>query len=611
MADNTLGKIISYIVNILIYKPSGPAERFVLPESPPAPPPAKPQAAADLQALLRHARRLAAKMAQAGDTLSRPPDPAAISALKKDADLLAARQAELAPILLAYDGGRDLEDRAIGPSLDENLLIIEKLFRLPDNADILLRRFALPTTPPRRALLLFTRGLVDAKDITSTIIMPLFQVKELSGDILATLVASHLPNNQTHLAADFGAVATAVSGGYTALFVDGAAGAVLLCTKGFEHRGVTRPQIEQTVRGNQAAFTDTLRLNIPLVRLLLRAPDLVTAYFVLGRRSRTDCAVMYLESVANPALVAEVQRRLAAISADNVGPGMLEQFIEDHPWIPMPQVLATERSDRVAAALAEGRVAILLDGDPFALVVPISLFALFHSPEDLTLKLPIGTFVRALRWLGAFVAATFPAFYLAVTYYHPEALPTDLALAIAGARERVPFPAVFEVLAMEISFELIREAGTRKPGLLGETIGIVGGIILGQAVVAANLISPIVVVVIAITGLASFAVPDFRTGMAVRTVRFLYMLAALAFGLIGVAGILFLLTVVLCSVKSFGVPYVAPIAPKTVPGLDVLARGPAYRQELRPDELAARDERRQPPVSRRWDGPRPEGGDGG
>lgn len=610
MADNTLDKIISFIVNMLVYKPSGPSERFVLPESPPAPPPEKPSGTAELAALLRHARRLAAKMAETGDALGRPPDPAALRALKQEADLLAAEQATLAPILLAYDSDRDLESRAIVPSLDENLLVVKKLFRLPGNADILLREFALPTAPPHRAALVFTRGLVDTKDITSTIMMPLFQVKELGGDILATLIASHLPNDQTAIAADFGAVVRAVSSGYTALFVDGAAGAILLFTKGFEHRGVTRPQIEQTVRGNQSAFTDTLPLNIALVRLLLRAPDFVTAYFVLGKRSRTDCAVLYLESVANPALVAEVKRRLAGISADNVAAGMLEQLIEDHPWIPMPQILSTERPDRVAAALAEGRVAILLDGDPFALVVPVSLFTLFHSPEDLAMQLPIGTMMRALRWLGAFVAATFPAFYLAITYYHPEALPTDLVLAIAGGRERVPFPAVIEVLTMEISFELIREAGTRKPGLLGETIGIVGGIILGQAVVAASLVSPITVVVIAITGLASFAIPDYRTGMAVRAVRFLYMLVALVLGLIGVASVLFLLTVVLCSVKSFGVPYVAPVAPKTVPGLDVFARGPNYRQEQRPDELATRDRQRQPPVSRRWDEGQPEGGGG-
>jgi len=205
------------------------------------------------------------------------------------------------------------------------------------------------------------------------------------------------------------------------------------------------------------------------------------------------------------------------------------------------------------------------------------------------------------------VASILPAVYIAISYYHPEALPTDLALAIAGARERIPFPAVVEVLFMELSFELIREAGTRKPGLLGETIGIVGGIILGQAVVAANLISPITVVIIAITGLASFAIPDLRTGMTVRLVRFLYLIAALTLGLVGVASVLFLLTVILCSMKSFGVPYFAPLAPKTMAGLDVVVRGPNYRQEERPDELNTLDERRQPSVSRKWERQEPEG----
>lgn len=614
MDNNSFSKMWTCLTSLLLYKPPRMGKRFVLSEKE-APEPSQlfdlSNLSGQLNALLRYAYRLAARMEEAQMIVRRKFDSETIQALKQKVSLLEKEKTELAPVLLAYDNDEDPELRVVSASLETNQITIRRLFRLPDNEDIVIRRFTVPLKPPCEAILVFAKGLVDSKDITSSVLMPLFNVKDagaMQGNVLQLLASQFLPNDLAELVGDFRAVINGIQRGYTALFVDGAAGAVLLDTKGFERRAVGRPQIEQTIRGNQSAFTETLQTNIALIRLLLRSRDLVTETVVLGKRSQTDCAVMYLQSVVNPALVSEVKRRLTNISADNIAAGMLEQFIEDHPWMPMPQTLSTERPDRVSSHLAEGRIAILLDGDPFVLVAPISVFTLFHSPEDSALKVPIGTFMRFLRWAGAFVAAIFPALYLAITYYHPETLPTDLALAIAGARERIPFPAIIEVAVMELSFELIREAGTRKPGLLGETIGIVGGIILGQAVVAANLISPITVVVIAITGLASFAIPDFRTGMAVRMVRFLYIVAALLLGLIGLSSTLFVVTVILCSIKSFGVPYLSPVAPKTGSGFDVILRGAIYRQEMRPDELNTLDGRRQPPISRKWDQVKPEGG---
>ena len=612
---NSLTKIISSLKNLLIYEPPSIPTPFVLEEKQsenesekPAESSALTESADELNQLLRFAQHLEATIEQAKSAISQEPTPDKIDSILQQIKVLEAQKAELSPILLAYNSGENTESRNISASLEENSLIIKKIFQVSDNEDIIIRDFFIPTNPPRKAMLVFTQGLVDNKDITSSILMPLFAVKELSGDILEFLITKHLSSNQAKQVKDFQAIVKGINGGDTALFVDGANGAILLFTKGFEHRAIGRPQLEQTIRGSQSAFTETLRTNITLVRLTLRSPNLVTKMITLGKRSRIDCAVMYLQSVANPDLVAEVKRRLSNISTDNITAGMLEQFIEDHPGIPFPQILSTERPDRVSSHLSEGRIAVLVDGDPFALVVPISLFTLFGSPEDFALKLPSGTFMRALRYLSAFVAVILPAFYLAITYYHQEAVPTDLILAIAGARERIPFPAIVEVLFIEVSFEFIREAGTRIPGLLGQTLGIVGGIILGQAVVAASLISPVTVVVVAITAIASFSIPDFRMGMAVRQIRFLFIIAGATLGLIGVASGLFVVLGVLSSMKSFGVPYLSPIAPKTTPGLDTMVRGPVYRQEQRPDELNTQDQSRQPPISRKWEKQRTEGG---
>lgn len=616
MSNNSITKILSFFGNLLIYEPPSNPPRFVLKEkeaAKPGEPSSLSQSADELNTLLRFARRLESTMEQAKNTIRHEPSPASIDTMQQEAEALESQKTELSPILFAYTSGNDLEQRSISASLAENILIIKKLFQLPHNQDIVIREFGIPANPPRKAILVFADGLVDKKVINLSVLKPLmsFDTEKKcpdEGDILKLLVTDYLPGNIAKQSANFQSVIKAITGGDSALLVDGARGAILIETRGFEHRAVERPLIEQTVRGSQSAFTETLRTNISLVRLTLRSRDLVTEMITLGARSQIDCAVMYLESVANPDLVTEVKRRLSNISTDYIADGILEQFIEDHPNIPIPQTLSTERPDRVSPHLSEGRIAILLDGSPFALVVPITLFMLFHSPEDFTLKLPSGSFMRILRLTAAFLAAVFPSLYMGISYYHPEALPTDIVLAIAGARERVPFPAILEVIDMELSFEFIREAGTRIPGLLGNTIGIVGAVILGQAVVAAGIVNPITVVIIAITGLASFAVPDFRTGMAIRLVRFAFLIAAVNLGLVGVASGLFVATVILCSMKSFGVPYLSPIGPKTTPGLDVVIRGPVYRQEERPDELNTLDQRRQPPISRKWTKKQPDGG---
>lgn len=606
MTSNFVIKIISYLQRLIVYNPPRTPKSFVLTEQEAEAADDDPshlsKALAEFHTLLRYARRLKTTIEQAVGIIQQEPAAGRLAEIRQLFSVLEAEKAELSPVRLAYDSESDPAERNVSVSLKENILIIEKVFQFPHNKDIIIREFAIPANPPRKAMLLFTKGLIDEKTITTTVLMPLFSAKqaELSDDILSSLIINYLPSHQASQTKAFSEVVKAVSGGYSALFVEGADGAILIYTKGYERRAIGRPMIEQTIRGSQAAFTETLQTNIALVRLALRSPDLVTETITLGKRGKVDCAVMYLQSVVNPDLVAEVKRRLGNISTDYIAAGTLEQFIEDHPAISIPQILSTERPDRVSSHLAEGRIAILLEGDPFVLVVPVSLFTLFHSPEDFALKKRLGTFIRVVRLISAYLAIVVPSFYIAVTYYHPQAVPTELILAIAGARERIPFPAIIEVLFMEFSLEFIREASTRKPGLLGETLGIVGGIILGQTVATANLVSPVTVVVVAVTAIATFAIPDYRMSMAIRMIQFIFLTMGFLWGLVGVASGLFLLTLFLCSMKSFGVPFLAPIGPKTIPGLDIVVRGPVYRQEKRPDELNTLDSRRQPETSRKW-----------
>lgn len=614
--DNLVFKAYRYVKDLLVYKPSSrTAHRFVLGEykegekgDAPSdmPPDGLTSSKEELEALIRYGNRLATVMEEAQGLLSKS-DQKVKADLAAQLKTLEKQQAELEPVLLAYDTNKgDLKKRKLSLSIEENEKIIKQLYFVEINKDIVIRHFIIPGVQPVKAMLVFMDGMIDKELINLAVLQPLMILDKeklafQGDDLLKQLISLFLPSNQAQEVDDFGKVAAGLNTGDTALFLEGVNQAVLIETKGYEHRSVGKPDIEQSIRGSQVAFSEALRVNTGLIRTMMPSNDLVTEIFEIGERIPTKCAIMYLKSVANPKLIGEIKRRILNIKTDYISDmGVLEQFIEDHPSIALPQMLSTERPDRTVAALAEGRVAILLNGTPFAHVVPVSFFTFFHSAEDFSLKIPIGSVTRLLRLIGTLLAVILPAVYLSIVYFHPEALPTEMILAIAGARERVPFPSVGELLLMEFAFELIREAGLRIPGLLGSTIGIVGAIILGQAAVSANLVSPVTVVVIALTGLASFTIPDYRLAAAGRLLRFVFIALAYMLGLVGVALGLLVVTAVLTNMKSFGVPYMVPIAPKTMAGLDVIIRGPVFRQEMRPDGLNTQDNRRQPHISRQW-----------
>lgn len=493
----------------------------------------------------------------------------------------------------------------IRASLSQNKKIISELYGLPDNKDIVVREFEIGGDSNVNCFAVFVDGLTDKaiQDLLFQALM-LFAKKPLPEDKsgLVYMVREHLlPGNQVTVKNLFSDVLTAVNMGDTAIFLDGSTKVLLVETKGWEHRGVEKPQSEQVILGPQESFTETLRVNTALIRKIIKNEQLTTEMTVLGERTKTLVAIMYLRDLANPGLVAEVKRRLKSIKTDYLAEsGILSQFIDDNPYNLKPTILATERPDRVASKLVEGRVAIIVDGSPIVLVVPTTLYEQLHTGEESYLRWQYGTYLRYLRALALLVSVLAPGIYLSLVLFHHEMIPTELLLAIAGNRERVPFPSLVEVLLMEISFELIREAGIRLPGVLGGTIGIVGALILGQAAVEANIVSPILVILVAITGLASFAIPDHSLSFALRIYRFLYIALGVTMGFFGIAVGLFAHTLLTANLKSFGVPYLAPVGPRTVGGADVIYRKPVFFHEKRPDYVNPQDITRQPQVSRGW-----------
>ncbi|MDG0790330.1 spore germination protein [Cohnella ginsengisoli] len=370
--------------------------------------------------------------------------------------------------------------------------------------------------------------------------------------------------------------------------------AQIVGTKFWNSRPVEEPQTEALIRGPRDGFTEDFRTNTALVRRRLRDPNLRFETFQLGRRSRTDVAVVYVEGIVNDKLLQEVRRRIHTIDVDEVaGSGFVEQWLTDHQLSPFPQIMSTERPDKLSAALLQGKVGVIVDNTPFQLILPMTIFSFFHSPEDYYQNWIVSTAIRVMRFGAAFLATFMPAFYIALTEFHHGMLPSELAFSIAGSREGVPFPSVVEAFAMEATLELLREAGIRLPKPIGQTIGIVGGLVIGEAAVRAGIVSPIMVIVVAITAISSFSLPSYTFAISLRLLRFLVMLSAALFGLYGIVLAYIMLNIHIANLKSFGIPYSTPFAPTFLSDWkDLILRAPLSMMNGRPKMMRTKDKNR-------------------
>lgn len=375
--------------------------------------------------------------------------------------------------------------------------------------------------------------------------------------------------------------------GNTAIFFDKSVEALIISSKKFPSRGVQNAESEVAVRGPKDSFTESMRTNTVLIRRRIRDTRLKTLQSRIGVRSQTDVTMMYMEGIARPEIIADIQKRLNGFQIDGIFDcGSLEQLTEKAWYSPFPQFQTTERPDKAASALMEGRIALVMDNSPMVLLLPTTLNCFFQAADDYYNRWGIVCFVRILRYAAALIAMTLPGFYIGVACFHPEMLPTSLELSFAASRMGVPFPIPVEVILMELAFELLREAGIRLPGPMGSALGIVGGLIIGQAAVDANIVSPIVVIVVALTALASFTIPNEGFASAFRLVKFYLILLASFLGVYGV--ILGMLTVLihLASLTSFGIPYLMPyVAVKADENRDFqdgLIRMPLFKIKKRP-----------------------------
>ncbi|HEY8345350.1 MAG TPA: spore germination protein [Bacillota bacterium] len=481
--------------------------------------------------------------------------------------------------------------------------------RLGESGDVIFREYTLDLSEPIPVMVVFVDGLVSKEVINEFILQSLTFKGELKTEwakdrsqLLRHIKDRVLNINEVSMVSSFPELFTMILSGETALLIEGHDEALICNTRGWEHRGIAEPQIEAVIRGPRVGFNEILRSNTAQIRRWIRDPHLTIKTMQIGKRSKTDVALVYLETVANPKIVQAVERRLKQIEIDGVvESSFLQDMIEDKPFSLFPTVQSTERADRVVASILEGRVAVLSDNTPFVLLTPVTFWQLYHSAEDYYHRWPMAFLLRTVRYLSFLFSLYLPSVYIALSLYNPELIPFNLAVKIAATREGVPFPVFLEALLMEIAIEIIREASARLPGPLGQTIGIVGGFILGDAAVRAGLISPITTIVVALTALSSFTAPSFEVAVTMRLLRFPLMFFALVGGLYGIAIATILLLIHMSGIQSFGVPYLAPVVPFSLEDFkDTFFTVPRWAMINRPFIFKAIDRKRRGTKTNRW-----------
>lgn len=494
-----------------------------------------------------------------------------------------------------------LDHLDLSRDLDENIDLLRKVFGQSD--DVVVRDFHIAGQGHLRAAIIYIDGLTDRNVIDEYILgvlMSDLEGKLPSEDMQGSETLFNWIKNSTLTINELGQtdklrkVVDSILSGDCAILLDRVNQALLANAKGWDKRGVQEPQTEAVVRGPRDGFEETLRVNTALVRRRLKDPNLRVKNLTVGERTHTDVVIMYIEGIVDKDVLAEVERRINEIQTDIViESGYIEQFIEDHPWSPFPEIQNTERPDKVVANLVEGKVAIFIDGTPFVLIVPALFTQFYHSPEDYYERFLIGTLIRSIRVLSMGIAILLPSLYIAFSSFHPEMIPSKLVIAMAAGRSTVPFPSIVEALLMEVCIEILREASIRLPGPIGSTIGIVGALVVGQAAVQAGIVSPIMVIVVALTTIGSFVSPSYNAAIALRMLRFPAMIIASMFGLYGIMLFIIMMLIHLCSIKSFGIPYMAPFTPMRFKDLkDTFFRAPLYQMKNRPTPFESANNQR-------------------
>jgi hypothetical protein len=480
----------------------------------------------------------------------------------------------------------------LGKNFDEREKWLKNCFH--HSSDVIFHTFIVNQT---QCAVVYLQGMVDQSLFDESVFKPILSAdfsipkSEFFHKLLDLKQVSAMSSKLIH---DMNVAAESVLEGDVLLVIDGESRMLAFPVTKYDKRSINEPKNENTIRGPKEAFIEDIATNVILIRRRIKSSSLKMEQVKVGKITKTKVIIGYIEGICNPELVEEVRNRLNEIQMDGIiGSSYLEEYMDDHPYSPFPQMEKTERPDVVSASLLEGRVVILVDGTPIPLLVPGNFYMFLQTAEDYYQRFFLATWIRWVRFIFLLTSLFLPSIYIAITTFHPEMIPTNLLLSVAGARDNVPFPALVEALIMELTFEGLREAGIRTPKAVGQAISILGALVIGQAAVQAGIVSAPMVIVVSLTGISSFIIPHYDLAFTLRFLRFPIMLLAGSFGLLGLTIGALLIYIHMVSLRSFGMPYMAPTAPLRPSDLkDVLIRAPWWKMNRRPAYLSPMNSKR-------------------
>ncbi|MBU3143661.1 spore germination protein [Clostridium sp. CF012] len=457
------------------------------------------------------------------------------------------------------------------------------------------KRISIGKNPPIQGAIIYIDGLVDKNIINRDILTPLMiEIRSsivLNNDTPSFLCSNYITADCTFIKGNTVEVSKNIKNGNTLLLIENVEDYVIIDTTGGAIRGVSDPMNETSLRGSRDGFVENLEVNISLLRRSIKDPNLSIEKFVVGRRSQTDLALVYIKDLVNTKVLDEVRERINAIDVDSItGIGAFQEFIDENPYSLFPMCLATERPDRVTPNIMEGRVAVILNGSPFVLTLPSVFIEFFHTVEDYNERTISANFVRLLRFLSVLLVITLPSIYLTLIKYNGELIPIEFVVPVVQSRTGISLSPFMEILILEILMEILREGGLRLPTKIAQTLSIVGGIIIGNAAVQSNMVSPTTLLVIGVTIIASFAVPTVDMSLSIRILRFPMLFLANSMGIMGVATGYTLLIIHLSSLENFGVPYMQFNKNDLK---DTFTRSPLWKMNARPSIISDRNIKRQ------------------
>jgi spore germination protein KA len=472
--------------------------------------------------------------------------------------------------------------------IDETRSIINSIVsRLGPKSTVIVKSILIGKNSFIPATILYVDLLTDANVIDERILESLmFRVDETSlpkEGLLEFISQKYITRGDTEIEQDIEKVVDALNHGRTAIILDGYTNFIVVNTKGGEYRPINEPVNESPIRGTREGFVEDVEVNISMIKRIVKDDNLRVKYFKVGRRSKTDLALVYIDDIVDKDLLDEIKSRISRIDVDMVGAtGILEQYIEDSTYSPFPQMHGTERPDRIVSKIMEGRVAFILSGTPFVITAPALFQEFMQAPEDYYQRTLVSSFISLVRYLAISLIIFLSPVYLTLISYNVELIPITFITPIAESRQAVPLSPFLEILVMELVIELLREGGLRLPPKIAQTISIVGGIIIGNAAIQSRVVSPSTLLVVGVSTIASFLIPNYEMAASLRIIKFSMLIIADAMGFLGIAAGCFFLITHMFSLKSFGVPYFTFTKHDM---RDLFIRAPLWMMNKRPDAI--------------------------